>query len=396
MPYPPYRGDKLKIFNLAKQLAPHHELHLLTIAESHEDIAYGEQLKSMRVEGSDKLLFARVDWVYRPLVKSYVSALLGLFGSKPLQLAFFQFRAFKKRLDRTLLQPFDAIHVQHLRMGQYLDKRVPKNAVLDLPDAFSLYWKRRMENAKNPVLRLFNRLEYKRMHKWEQRLLPQFPLSLVCSVEDRNHLLQTCQLPESRLGLLPNGVDDQSFSPKENHSQRPTVLFTGNMDYAPNIDAVQWFAADIWPQITAKLPRAEFVIAGQRPVSAVRALASDSIRVVGFVEDLSEAYAQAHVLVSPLRLGAGTQNKVLEAMSMGVPVVCTSVGFYGLGIASGDGVVLAGDSSEFAQSVLDLLEEPSKAKEIGAKGYGLVQTRFAWRVVAKQLEAFFTGVSTHY
>jgi sugar transferase (PEP-CTERM/EpsH1 system associated) len=386
----------LKIFNLAKQLAPHHELHLLTIAESHEDIAYGEQLKSMRVEGSDKFLFARVDWVYRPLVKSYVSALLGLFGSKPLQLAFFQSRAFKKRLDRTLLQPFDAIHVQHLRMGQYLDKRVPKNAILDLPDAFSLYWKRRMENAKNPVLRLFNRLEYKRMHKWEQRLLPQFPLSLVCSVEDRNHLLQTCQLPESRLGLLPNGVDDQSFSPKENHSQRPTVLFTGNMDYAPNIDAVQWFAAEIWPQITAKLPRAEFVIAGQRPVSAVRALASDSIRVLGFVEDLSEAYAQAHVLVSPLRLGAGTQNKVLEAMSMGVPVVCTSVGFYGLGIASGDGVVLAGDSSEFAQSVLDLLEEPSKAKEIGAKGYGLVQTRFAWRVVAKQLEAFFTGVSTHY
>ncbi len=396
MPYPPYRGDKLKIFNLAKKLAPHHELHLLTIAESHEDIAYGEQLKSMRVEGSEKLLFARVDWVYRPLVKSYVSALLGLFGSKPLQLAFFQSRAFKQRLDQTLLQPFDAIHVQHLRMGQYLDKRVPKNAVLDLPDAFSLYWKRRMENAKNPVLRLFNRLEYKRMHKWEQRLLPQFPLSLVCSVEDRNHLLQTCQLPESRLGLLPNGVDDQSFSPKENHSQRPTVLFTGNMDYAPNIDAVQWFAAEIWPQITAKLPRAEFVIAGQRPVSAVRALASDSIRVVGFVEDLSEAYAQAHVLVSPLRLGAGTQNKVLEAMSMGVPVVCTSVGFYGLGIASGDGVVLAGDSSEFAQSVLDLLEEPSKAKEIGAKGYGLVQTRFAWRVVAKQLEAFFTGVSTHY
>jgi len=265
---------------------------------------------------------------------------------------------------------------------------------LDLPDAFSLYWKRRMENAKNPVLRLFNRLEYKRMHKWEQRLLPQFPLSLVCSIEDRNHLLQSCQLPESRLGLLPNGVDDQSFSPKVNHSQRPTVLFTGNMDYAPNIDAVQWFAAEIWPQITAKLPRAEFVIAGQRPVSAVRALASDSIRVVGFVEDLSEAYAQAHVLVSPLRLGAGTQNKVLEAMSMGVPVVCTSVGFFGLGIHSGDGVVLAGDSIEFAQSVLDVLGEPSKAKDIGDKGFELVQTRFAWRVVAKQLEMFLHDVSS--
>ncbi|MFM1898870.1 MAG: hypothetical protein RL577_1110 [Bacteroidota bacterium] len=393
MPYPPYRGDKLKIFNLAKQLAPVHELHLLTIAESHEDIAYGEQLKSMRVEGSDKPLFARVDWVYRPVVKSYVSALLGLFGNKPLQLAFFHSRAFKKRLDQTLLQPFDAIHVQHLRMGQYLDNRVPENAVLDLPDAFSLYWKRRMDNAKNPLLRLFNRLEYKRMHKWEQRLLPQFRLNLVCSVEDRNHLLESCQLPEDHLGLLPNGVDDHSFSPKPNHSKRPTVLFTGNMDYAPNIDAVGWFAKEIWPQITAKLPNAEFVIAGQRPVSAVRALASDSIRVLGFVEDLSEAYAQAHVLVSPLRLGAGTQNKVLEAMSMGVPVVCTSVGFFGLGIASGEGVLLASNSREFAQSVLDILMQSDRAKEIGNKGYELVQKRFAWRVVAKQLESFLQSAS---
>jgi sugar transferase (PEP-CTERM/EpsH1 system associated) len=389
MPYPPYRGDKLKIFNLAKQLAPHHELHLLTIAESHEDIGYGEQLKSMRVEGTEKPLFTCVDWVYRPALKSSFSALMGLFGSKPLQLSFFYSKAFKKRLDQTLLQPFDAIHVQHLRMGQYFDQHVPAHAVLDLPDAFSLYWKRRMENAKNPIFKWFNRLEYRRMHKWEQRLLPQFPLSLVCSVEDRTHLLESCQLAEHRLGLLPNGVDDQAFAPKPNESQRPTVLFTGNMDYAPNVDAVQWFAESIWPLIQAKMPEAQWVIAGQRPVSVVRALESDSVRVLGFVEDLSNVYAQAHVLVSPLRLGAGTQNKVLEAMSMGVPVVCTSVGFFGLGISSGDGVVLAKNASQFAESVLELLSKPEQAKAIGNKGWSLVQERFSWRVVARQLEAFF-------
>jgi len=391
MPYPPYRGDKLKIFNLAKQLAPFHRLHLLTVAESHEDIAYGEQLKKMTLDNGLPL-FERIDWVYRPKLKSYGAALLGLLGNRPLQLAFFRSRAFQKRLNFFLGESYDAIHVQHLRMGQYFDGSVPANAVLDLPDAFSLYWKRRRDQARNPLLKWFNGMEYRRMKIWEQRLLPQFALNLVCSHEDRAYLQENCGLAQGQLNMLPNGVDTDAFAPQSVDSPRAQVLFTGNMDYAPNVDAVAWFAAEIWPEVLKQVPHAKWIIAGQRPVASVRALESESIQVLGFVPHLADAYAHAQVVISPLRLGAGTQNKVLEAMSMAKAVVSSEVGFYGLGIESGQGVVLAKTAAEIAKATVALLQNPDQAVDIGQKGYELVQSRFAWRVVAKQLENYLQGI----
>jgi glycosyltransferase involved in cell wall biosynthesis len=191
-------------------------------------------------------------------------------------------------------------------------------------------------------------------------------------------------------------VDSEAFHPKTHEEDSgKRLLFTGNMDYAPNVDAVVHFTQNILPHIRRKHPDVHFTIAGQRPVAAVKALQGPGVSVTGFVPDLADEYARATLVVAPLRFGAGTQNKVLEAFSMAVPVVCTPVGFKGLGIESGNGAVMCETDEAFAAAVLHLLEQPELRHSIGRKGRELVETRFDWNIIAQKLEAFFHKVAKH-
>jgi polysaccharide biosynthesis protein PslH len=399
MPYPPYRGDKLKIFNLASQLCKNHELHLITVAENAEDLQSAKFLQnhthSFIEDGATitKPLFHSISYVYRPKWKSVWSALVGLFQSRPIQVAFFRSSAYAEKLKHLLeTTHFDAIHVQHLRMSQYFENGAPKQAILDLPDAFSMYWKRRMEAAKTPWDRLFRKIEFQRMAQYEQRMLPLFSRSLVCSQEDRKYLMA---MGIQNVELLPNGVNIDSFSPQGSTGiVANRILFTGNMDYAPNIDAVQYFVTEILPLVLEKNPAVEFVVAGQRPVKAVLDLASDRVKITGFIPNLADEYAKAHVVVSPLRIGAGTQNKVLEALAMHQAVVCSQVGFAGLGLENGKGILMADNPQEFAQHVLNVLANESLRTELGETGGKHVRETFAWSAVANQLIQHFEKIQS--
>jgi glycosyltransferase involved in cell wall biosynthesis len=165
------------------------------------------------------------------------------------------------------------------------------------------------------------------------------------------------------------------------------------MDYAPNIDAVTYFVNDILPRIRKEFPTIKFVIAGQRPVKSVLALASDQVVITGFVKDFPSVYRSASVVVAPLRFGAGTQNKVLEAMAMGVPVVCTHIGFQGLGVESGEGVFMEIDKDAFANRIIELLHNADRRKQVGEKGKLIIQTKFDWKKVANQLQHYFVALS---
>jgi glycosyltransferase involved in cell wall biosynthesis len=164
------------------------------------------------------------------------------------------------------------------------------------------------------------------------------------------------------------------------------------MDYAPNVDAVAYFVKDIFPKIHEKFPDTRFIIAGQRPVKKVMELASDKVIITGFVKDLAAVYNSASIVVAPLRFGAGTQNKVLEAMAMGVPVVCSNIGFKGLGIASSEGAIMQTDPRAFAESVNELLASQQLREETGSKGLAVIRQRFGWDAIAKQLEQYFSEI----
>jgi sugar transferase (PEP-CTERM/EpsH1 system associated) len=383
VPYPPYRGDKLKIFNLARRLAARHELHLLTFAQNQEDLTYKAELEQ---------IFKKVHFVYLPKWKSAMNCLAGAWDSKPLQVLYFQSAEMQSVLDKMVAENnYDAIHVQHLRMSPYLAKRKDLPRILDLPDAFSLYWERRKTVKRGLLTALFENIEQARVLKYEQ-VLKEYNLSLVCSAEDLAYLENTQHA--GNLRLLPNGVDLSTFKPGDHdYAQNNTILFTGNMDYAPNVDAVVYFVQSIFPLITAKYPKVRFVIAGQRPVPKVAELANDSVVVTGFVKDLAAIYNAASVVVAPLRFGAGTQNKVLEAMAMGVPVVCSNIGFAGLGISSGDGALMHTDPVSFADAVNELLASEELRKKTGQAGIDVIRSKFDWNIVAQTLEGYLKEVS---
>lgn len=382
-PYPPFRGDKLKIWNLARNLSRAHELHLITFLENPDDAQYLPELRTC---------FRHIHLVPLPKWRSALSCLMALPGSMPLQVAYFKSAAFRKKLAAVLeAERFDAIHVQHLRMAQYLEMPHRQRAILDLPDAFSLYWERRRSTARPWYQRWFDGMEHRRVAAYEQ-ILHRYPLNLVCSVEDLAYLRRT--QAGAHIELLPNGVDTQAFPQRPKGTARPgRILFTGNMDYAPNVDAVRYFALEVFPLIRKAVPDACFIIAGQRPVDAVRALAGPGIEVTGFIPDLSATYAEAAVVVAPMRFGAGTQNKVLEAMSTGVPVVCSPLAFKGLGIEEGQGVVQAEDTEAFAHRVISLLQDPESGHALGERGASVIRERFSWETIAARLESFLREVA---
>lgn len=379
VPYPPYRGDKLKIYNLARRLKDKHELHLVTFAQKPEELEYQKPLEE---------IFTKVHLLLLPKWQSAINCLPGIFNSVPFQVLYFRSKAMQRELDHLLItNTYDAIHVQHLRMSPYLAERTELPRILDLPDAFSLYWERRKSIKRGFFRAIFENMEQKRVFHYEN-ILKSYNLSLTCSQEDLEYLEKTHHA--TNLRLLPNGVDMTTFYPRNHdYSHNQTLLFTGNMDYAPNVDAVVYFVNDILPLIRKEFPAINFIIAGQKPVKAVLELASEQVKVTGFVKDLSATYNSASVVVAPLRFGAGTQNKVLEAMSMGVPVVCSHIGFGGLGIKSGEGAIMQREPAAFAQAVIDLLRSESLRKSTGEAGIQVIKTKFDWDIVAKTLENYF-------
>jgi glycosyltransferase involved in cell wall biosynthesis len=228
-PYPPYRGDKLKIYHLAKRLAARgHELHLLTFAQGAEDFAARPELEK---------IFKEVHLVPLPKWKSALHCLAAAWDSKPIQVLYFQDAQMRAKLKEVLqARRFDAVHVQHLRMAPYLagEKSMPR--ILDLPDAFSLYWQRRKNVDRGFLQKQFEKLESKRVLRYEL-VMKEYNLALACSQEDVDYLRSTHHV--SNLRLLPNGVDLDTFYPRHHdYCHNHTLLFTGNMDYAPTVDAV--------------------------------------------------------------------------------------------------------------------------------------------------------------
>ncbi len=381
-PYPPYRGDKLKIFNLAKRLSKKHDLFLLTFVQDKKDYNHVNELSKY---------FKKIELIYLPKYKSVLKCAMKIFSGKPYQIIYFGSKKFGKMYDSFISNNHvDVVHTQHLRMSQYTYKSKDIKRVLDLPDAYSLYWKRRALLKRNVFLKMFDRIEYNKVIKYED-IINEFDLNLVCSNEDKEFLENYHKY--CNIGILPNGVDLDSFG-DQNHdySISDRIIFTGNMDYAPNVDAVVYFAKEIFPCVLNTLKGVKFYIVGQKPVRKVLNLQSDNVIVTGFAENLAQEYNKSSIAVSPVRIGAGTLNKVLEPMAMGIPVVSTQVGFKGLGIKSGDGVVLANNTEEFSDEVIKLLKDRNYRENVGLKGKKAIYENFSWDMISIMLENHFLNL----
>ena len=382
-PYPPHRGDKLKIYNLIKEMARRgHEITLVSFVASTMEEEYVSSLSKFCVD---------VKTIRLSPVQSIFNCLLNVFSRIPFQVAYFRTKRMVTLLtDLLASRHFDIVHVHLIRMAQYGVALATTPRALDLTDAGSLYLERFLEITHNPIKKVFLRTELKRLKRYEE-LLKQFDVSLVCSEVDKN-VLHT-RSPHAHIDLLQNGIDLEYFSDNGAASPIPgQIIYTGNMSYYPNIDGALYLIKEIFPKIRKAFVNAKLYIVGQNPPFALKRLGGEDVVVTGFVRDIKAEYLQSAVAVAPIRFGAGTLNKILEPMALGIPVVATSIAMEGLPVQHGRDILVADSPDDFAQSVVHLLNDEKMQRVLGANAQAVVRNLYDWKRIAVQLEKIYNDL----
>lgn len=379
IPYPPHKGDKLKIYNIVKHLAEHNEVKVLCLSRSSSESKYLDGIRSLGAE---------IETVHHSLLRSFLGAALGLFSRRPLQVSLYRSRKLGKRLAEIVAtdKP-DVVYYHFIRSAQYVEF-VPAGRtmnVLDFTDAVSLYLTRFAAAVKNPFIKLVVLFERDRIAGYE-KIAESFDTTFICSEFDRNYLLE--KGINAKFEILPNAVDTAAFVGKDIRPEKHRIIFTGNMPYFPNEDAVLHFVRDIFPNILREIPDARLYLVGRRPTRKIKRLASENIVVTGFVEDIVSEYQRSAVAIAPIRFGAGTLNKVIEAVVLGVPVVASEIAVRGLPALVQKYVEVAADDSEFASRVVRILRGnagPNPAEKIDLDE---VRATLSWKRVVGEFEAY--------
>ena len=276
--------------------------------------------------------------------------------------------------------PFtDLIHVSRLHLVNSVEPLLTRTRkrprlILDLDDVESSAQVRllRLSPSRRWIYRVFRYCDLVRVYAYQRRVVQRFDRVFVCSENDRTRLGRT------NLVVVPNGIDVPSERPNESPDAR-TLLFCGLLSYHPNEDAVQFFVRSIFPAIRREVPETRLVVVGRSPSAALRALTDDaSIRIEADVPSVADYYRKAAVAVVPLRMGGGTRIKILEAWSLGVPVVSTSIGCEGLEGVDGEHLIVADTPQQFARSCVELLRSPSRREALARSGRDLVLGKYRW------------------
>jgi len=378
IPYPPNKGDKIRSYNMLQYLTKYHEVYLGCPIDEKSDVQYIKPLQAQVKE----FIFSTI----QPRIKK-ICCLRGLIKSDSISVCYFysselqeKINALFERIDFDVLFCFSSPMAEYYFRSPY-KKRGVKSLVriMDLIDVDSYKWAQYSEKSSG-LKRLIYRFEARCLSRYEHRIAETFDHLLVVSEQERNIFLRG--LAVDNLSVVTNGVDLDFFNPQHpqrQQTQKPTLVFTGVMDYWPNIEGVQWFVEKIFPRIRTVVPDTIFYIVGSRPTAEIKRLEQiEGIMVTGFVEDIRDYLVMADVCVVPLRIARGIQNKILEAMAMGKSVVTTFQAFEGIKAVSGEEIIPVDDEGMFAAAVINLLQDRQKAEIMGAKARQCMETHYSW------------------
>jgi sugar transferase (PEP-CTERM/EpsH1 system associated) len=376
IPYPPNKGDKIRSYHLLKHLARHYRVHLATFVDDPDDWQYVPHVEALCASSH----FAGM----KPLL-ARVRSLQALLKNRSLSLEYYRDASLARWVDATVAQhKIERVLVFSSAMAQYADPYRSARRVVDFVDVDSDKWRQYADQKSWPMSWLY-RYEARQLLAYERRVARDYDVSLFVSAPEADLFRQLAPESTAKIGHFSNGVDTDYFSPDQPHANpyadgERALVFTGAMDYWPNVDAVQWFAADVFPQLRARFADVKFYIVGARPAAAVQELAKlPGVVVTGTVPDVRPYIAHAAVSVAPLRIARGIQNKVLEAMAMATPVVVSPQALEGIDAVPGSELVLAEDAAGFVDAVGTLLAgQDSAAAAIGAAARAKVQRRYSW------------------
>ncbi len=370
VPYPPDKGDRIRSYHLLRYLARRADVHLACLADEPVSAATFAQLQRLcdrvavvHLGGWSRWLRAAGSLLWGGCLSE------GAFHSPALVR---QLRSWANDTKYHVVLASASSVAAYLRIGEFAD--VP--AVVDLVDVDSQKWLD-YAAAGRGWRAWVHGLEGRRLRKRE-RWLAGWARAVSVVSEHEAELCRGCA-PSARVHVVPNGVDTEYFVPVESTVDEQGCVFVGALDYPPNIDAACWFTREVWPAIHARHREARLRLVGRKPVRAVRALRSVSgVDVVGGVADVRPHVAPAAVAVAPLRLARGVQNKVLEAMAMGRPVVASPAALAGLGHRPGLPVVSAQAAQEWIDVLDELLPDVLRRRELGSAGRRYVLRHHDW------------------
>ena len=269
---------------------------------------------------------------------------------------------------------FDLIHVEHLRAAHFAPRRTEIPMVFDAVDCLTGLFSQMARSKRNPIARAVMSLEAFKLRRYEPRMLRRFDRIVITSDSERQTLIDLD--PRLNIETVPNGVDTDYFAPGGAAKVPRRIVFSGKMSYSPNAQAAAWFAQNAFPAIRSRWPDAEFVIVGSNPPASIRALAeTPGITVTGYVDDLRPHLESAVVAVAPMQAAVGIQNKVLEAMAMGLPVVASPLATRAIGTDT-PGIVEASTAEAVIEAVSRLFEDADTAARTGREGREAVEKHF--------------------
>ena len=402
VPYPPNKGDKIRTFNEIKYLSKNHKIDLLALADDPKDLPYKKKLENYcnRVK-----LFGLKIWAAK------IKSLAGLtIPSKPLSVQYFYNKKLQVCLDKWMTETsYDRIICFSSPMAEYLfrcpllkstfnPRKSPSKGsqpiiIMDFCDVDSQKWHQYAANSPFP-LNLIYETERRRLFEYEKMINRMFHHSVFVSTHEVD-VFMNLDKQARKLTAVLNGVDHDYFSPdalfepvplREKEGQK-VLVFTGAMDYYANIEGVSWFCREIFPRIKTVYPDVLFYIVGSNPSPKVKALENgQGVRVTGFVDDIRPYYRGADACIIPLRIAAGVQNKILEAMAMAKPVVTTGKALEGIKGKADVHLLVADDPELFADKIVQLLDNKKKAMFLAHNARDFILKNYNWQTNIADLE----------
>ena len=378
VPYPLDKGDKLRAFNQIKELSKNHHIILCALSDQPVDTE------------AERILLeycSHVEIIPLPFAGIALNLARSLLNGKPLQVGYFYQETIRKKIQELIAahRP-DHIFCQLVRVSEYV-KHSPIPKTIDFMDALSKGVERRVEKAPfflKPMLKL----ESERLKKYENEIFTHFNNKTIISAQDRDLLTQDANI---EIAVIPNGVDESFFATHIETEKDYELLFTGNMNYPPNIESAEYIAREILPQVHKIKPRTRLLISGINPSKKVLALQSEFITVSGWVKDIRDAYARAKVFIAPMRIGTGLQNKLLEAMAMQLPCITSQLANNALGATHKKNILIGNSTADYTRHIIDLLENEKLSQFIGRNGCGFVKDKFNWVKATDLLNEILQG-----
>jgi len=368
VPFPPNKGEKIRTFRCLDQLAAHHDVYCAFFMDGPEDNAHVESLRQW---------CAGIAAIPRPQRPTMLATLDLLARQHSVSMAAHRSEELAGVISRWRQSiDFDVAIAFSAFMAPYAMAAGARRSILDLCDCDSEKWREYGLRSRWPMSSFWS-TESMLLRETEAKLISQFDATIV--INERERSVVEPRVHGMSLHVVPNGVERPLSPPPPASGVGPVVTFIGAMDYRPNVDAVRWFASRVWPRVHGANPHALFLIAGHRPTPAVRKLMNrPGVRVLGAFDSLDELLTKTRVVVTPLRIARGMQNKVLEAMAWRRPVVATNAVAAGLCDSHGERLLTSDDPAEMANQVIELLANGKHADAVAERGYRYVTAFHRW------------------